>query len=103
MRQEQDTIQAALLLLRKAASASIDIMSNPADPVSAFIEAACVPLDDSHSSCTLDRAEEILRAHPEVATSNIYTSAILGDHAAVRQFIKLDSASATAKGGPHDW
>lgn len=78
-------------------------MSKLVDPVFAFIEAACVPLDGGHSSGTLERAEEILRSHPEVATSNIHTAAILGDDAAVRQFIKLDGASATAKGGPHDW
>jgi ankyrin repeat protein len=78
-------------------------MSKLVEPVSAFIQAACVPLDGGHSSGTLERAEEILRSHPEVATNNIHTAAILGDDASVRRFIKLDGASATAKGGPHDW
>lgn len=73
------------------------------DPVVAFIEAACVPRDAWHSSGTLDRAEAILEAHPEVASSDIYASAVLGDAAAVRRFLALDARSATAKGGPYGW
>jgi ankyrin repeat protein len=78
-------------------------MNQIADPVSAFIEAACVPLDSGHSSGTLEQAEAILAAHPEVADSNIHTAAILGDDSTVRRFLALDPASATAKGGPHGW
>jgi ankyrin repeat protein len=73
------------------------------DPVVAFIEAACVPRDAWHSSGTLDRAEAILAAHPAVASSDIYTSAVLGDAAAVRRFLALDARNATAKGGPYGW
>ena len=73
------------------------------NPVAAFIEAACVPRDSLHSSGTLERAEAILAAHPEVRNSDIHTAAILGDAAAVRQFLALDARSATAKGGPFDW
>src|SRR5207245_8260113 len=69
----------------------------------AFIEAACVPLDAGHASGTLARAEAILAAHPEVAQSDIHTAAILGDDAAVRRFLERDPANATAKGGPRDW
>src|SRR5438477_2626712 len=69
----------------------------------AFIEAACVPLDAGHASGTLARAEAILAAHPEVAHSDIHTAAILGDDAAVRRFLERDPANATAKGGPRDW
>ena len=47
------------------------------DPLAAFIEAACVPLDSGHASGTLERAEAILAAHPEVASSGIHTAAIL--------------------------
>src|SRR6185503_6253765 len=78
-------------------------MSKLADPVSAFIEAACVPLDESHSSAALKEADAILRSNPQVATSSIHTAAILGDDAAVRRFIKLDGDNATAKGGPRGW
>jgi ankyrin repeat protein len=72
-------------------------------PVAAFLEAACVPRDSLHSSGTLERAEAILAAHPEVRNSDIHTAAILGDVAAVRRFLELDRRNATAKGGPYDW
>ncbi|MEX2142022.1 MAG: ankyrin repeat domain-containing protein [Pirellulales bacterium] len=78
-------------------------MNTQRDPLSEFIKAACVPLDSGHGSGNLERAEAIRLAHPEVATSNIYTAAILGDDAAVGHFIRLDRASATEKGGPYDW
>jgi len=73
------------------------------DPVGAFIEAACVPRDSMHSSGTLERAEAILAAHPEVASSNIYTTAILGDVVGVRRSLALDARNAAAKGGPYGW
>jgi hypothetical protein len=73
------------------------------EPLVSFISAACVPLDASHASGTLERAEAIRAAHPEVAGANIYTSAILGDDESVRRFIAQDPGSATAKGGPRNW
>ncbi len=73
------------------------------NPVAAFIAAACVPRDASHSSGTLERGEAILAAHPAVANAEIHTAAILGDAAAVRRFLALDSRNATAKGGPYGW
>jgi ankyrin repeat protein len=73
------------------------------DPVSAFIEVACVPRHSDHTSGTLDHPEMILSRYPHVGTSNIYTSAILGDEAAVRGFLLRDPGASTAKGGPHQW
>lgn len=74
------------------------------DPLAAFIEASGVPHDGAwHGSGTLERANAILAACPEVARSNIYNAAILGDDAAVRKFVALDPGVATAKGGPNDW
>jgi ankyrin repeat protein len=73
------------------------------NPLAAFIETACVPRDSGHASGTLDRAEAILAAHPEIASSNIHTAAILGDDAGVRRFLSLDPRNATAKGGPYGW
>ena len=70
---------------------------------SAFVEAACVPLDRHHASGTLDRAQRILSAHPELPAANIHAAAILGDDAAVRRFLALDSTIATSKGGPRGW
>ncbi|HVT56904.1 MAG TPA: ankyrin repeat domain-containing protein [Thermoanaerobaculia bacterium] len=66
------------------------------DPRAAFIE-ACV----WHGS--LERAEAILAEHPEVASSDVHTAAVLGDDAAVRRFLALDTANATSKGGPQGW
>jgi len=73
------------------------------DLVADFIVAACSPREAGHASGTLDRAEAILSAHPEVATANIHTAAILGDDATVRRFLALNPRNATAKGGPHGW
>jgi ankyrin repeat protein len=74
-----------------------------ADPVADFIQAACVPLDTGHASGTLERAEAILREHPKIGRSNIYTAAILGDDGAMKQFLAQDAKLATAKGGPYGW
>jgi ankyrin repeat protein len=70
--------------------------NEPEDPRAAFID-ACV----WHG--TLDRAEAILAAHPEIAGSDIHTAALLGDDDAVRRFIAVDPANATAKGSPRGW
>ena len=78
-------------------------MKDADNPLDAFIVAACVPRDSGHASGTLERAEAILSAHPELAASGIYAAAILGDDDGVRRFLSLDPANATAKGGPHDW
>jgi len=78
-------------------------MAENHDPIAGFIEAACVPLDQGHGSGTLELAQRLLRAHPDVATANIHTAAILGDSAAVHEFLARDPATATIKGGPRDW
>jgi hypothetical protein len=77
--------------------------SRDADPLSSFLVAACAPLDAWHASGTLDEARAILASHPELAGATIYAAAVLGDDESVRRFLALDNASATAKGGPHDW
>jgi ankyrin repeat protein len=64
------------------------------DPLTAFIEAAVW-----HG--TLERAEAILAAHPELACSDIHIAAILGDDAAVRRFLALDPKNVTAKSEPY--
>src|SRR5213082_1713326 len=66
------------------------------DPRAAFMEAAVW-----HG--TLERADAILAAHPEIAGTDIHTAAILGDDAAVLRFLELDPANATVKGGPRGW
>lgn len=78
-------------------------MSKSVDPVEAFVEAACVPLDRVHVSGTLDDANAILAGHPPIAASSIHTAAILGDDDGVRRFLALDPANAMAKGAPRGW
>src|SRR6266571_3819983 len=82
-----------------------DEVTEQGDPRAAFVEAACVPLDrgSGHATGTLERAEAILAAHPEVATGDVHTAAILGDDATVGRFLALDGANAAAKGGPREW
>lgn len=68
-----------------------------------FVKAACVPRDRSHASGTLERAEAIRAARPELSDASIITAAVVGNEPAVRQFIAADPAAATAKGGPYGW
>jgi ankyrin repeat protein len=73
------------------------------NPRTAFIKAACVPLDRWHASGTLEEAQAILAANPEIAGADVYVAAILGDDVGVRRFLELEAACATAKGGPYGW
>ena len=73
------------------------------DPVTAFIEVACVPRHDGHASGTLEHAQLILQRYPHVATADIHTSAILADEPTVRAWVSRDPSLATAKGGAHGW
>src|SRR6266511_461939 len=70
--------------------------------VAAFIRAASAQRD-GHAAGSLEGAQAILAAHPEVATHDIHTAALLGAAAAVRRFITTDAANATVKGGPYEW
>jgi ankyrin repeat protein len=78
-------------------------VSEGEDRAAEFLRAACVAPGTPHVSGTVARAEEILAAHPEVATASIHAAAVLGDDEAVRGFLARDPASATARGGPHGW
>ncbi len=74
-----------------------------ADPVAAFVEAACVPRNSGHATGDLEHAEIILSRYPQVATANIHTAAILADEHTVRRILSHDPAAATVLGGPHGW
>jgi ankyrin repeat protein len=78
-------------------------MEDSVDPLHAFIDAASVPLDASHTSGGLESADALLTAHPDLAARDIHAAAILGDDEGVRRFIALDPSRATAKGGPRGW
>jgi len=73
------------------------------DPLAAFIDAACVPLDSSHASGTLERANDLLAAAPDLARRSVHAAAILGDADEVRRFLAADPANATITGGPRGW
>ena len=73
------------------------------DPVAAYLRAATVPREDSHNSGTLEEAEMILARYPGVARADIYTAAVRGDEAGVREFVARDRANATVKSGPYVW
>ena len=60
----------------------------------AFIEAAIWHGD-------LQRAQEILAAHPALADGDIHMAAILGDDAAVRRLLAEDPSRATATSAPY--
>ncbi len=64
------------------------------DPRTAFLDAAIW-----HG--TLERAEQILAAHPGLAAGDIHTAAVLGDDTAVRRFIAQDAANVTAPSPPY--
>jgi len=78
-------------------------VSTPDDVLLDFLRAACVPRDSGHATGTLERAEAIRAAHPDLAADSIHAAAVLGDDVAVRRLIERDPGSATTKGGPHDW
>lgn len=80
-----------------------DLGGGVSELVDAFIQAACVPLDKSHASGSLEAAREILVWHPEVAAADIHSAAILGNDSAVRQYLQVDSQHAVARGGPYRW
>ena len=72
------------------------------DPVVAFLVAACVPRN-AHNSGTTEEAEAVLARYPNVARANIYTAAVLGEEAAVRNFLAADPKIATRVGGAYGW
>ena len=68
-----------------------------------FIRAASVPRDSGHASGTLAEANAILAAHPEIATLDIHVAAIMGDDAAVVQWLERDPTLSTATDAPYGW
>jgi ankyrin repeat protein len=50
---------------------------------------------------TLGAAEALLAAHPELATSDIHTAAVLGDDVLVKGFLEADPKSVHAKSPPY--
>jgi ankyrin repeat protein len=67
-----------------------------------FLIAACVPRS-AHASGSLEAADALLAAHPDVGVTDIYTAAVRGDAERVRDQLAEDPAGATAPGGPYEW
>lgn len=65
-------------------------------PYEAFIEAALW-----HGPLTA--AAAILDGHPDIAKTDIFIAAILGDDVSMNRYLQADPASATTKGGPKQW
>lgn len=78
-------------------------MSLDASEIDQFLTAACAPLDRGHAAGTLDAAQALLAAQPELATANIHAAAVLGDAVGVERFLAAAPALATVPGGPHGW
>jgi ankyrin repeat protein len=51
---------------------------------------------------SLDRANQLLVEHPDLASSDIHTAAVLGDHVGVTRFLEQDPSSVNAKSPPYD-
>lgn len=64
------------------------------DPVARFLREATW-----HGS--IEPAEEVLSAHPEVASASIHAAAVLGDDSALERFIALENNNATASAPPY--
>jgi ankyrin repeat protein len=83
-----------------------DKMGTPATAFDrdAFIRAAVAPRDgSSHRSGTLDAAESLLHAHPDLATGDIHCAAILGDADTVATMLAADASLATQQSTPYGW
>jgi len=73
------------------------------DPLNTFIDVASVDRHGWHASGTIEHADMILARYSEVAAGSIYSTAVLGDEAAVRSWLARDPSLATAAGGPREW
>jgi ankyrin repeat protein len=85
------------------ATAAAQFAASVSDPLAAFLVAASVTREGWHGLGTLEHAEAILAAHPDMASANIYAAAVLADVTGVRRFVVQDARNAIAKGGPYEW
>jgi hypothetical protein len=67
-------------------------------PIDEFLVAAVVP-PGAHASGTLEAADALLAASPELARANVYAASVLGDPAALQALL----SEATVPGGPYGW
>ena len=67
-----------------------------------FLRLACLRYGGDRSA-DRERAREMLREHPELATASIHTIAAVGDVGAARELLAHEGAAASREGGPHRW
>ncbi len=74
--------------------------------VDSFLETACATdcalIDQSHPR-ELELARSMIEEDPAVATANVFTTAVLGEVEALKQFLSIDPELARCKGGPRGW
>ena len=72
------------------------------DDANRFLRLACITYFDGDHPSRRVKARQLLAAKPQIAKTNIYTAAAVGDVAAVADFL-VKNADIHAKGGPFDW
>lgn len=75
----------------------------PPLPVSEYLLASAVPVQASHASGTLHDAQALQQAHPGLPFANIFTAAVSGEAAMVRELLAHDPSLVSTRGGPHQW
>ena len=72
------------------------------DDANKFLRLACITYFDGDNPSRRMRARQLLAEKSHLAKANIYTAAVVGDFAAVADFL-AKGADVHAKGGPFDW
>lgn len=72
------------------------------DDANKFLRLACMTYFDGDQPSRRGRARQLLAGKPHLAKANIYTAAVVGDIAAVADFL-AKGADVHTKGGPFDW
>ena len=72
------------------------------DDANQFLRLACIIYFAGDHPLRRERARKLLAHNPQIAKTNIYTAAAVGDVAAVTDFLTTN-ANVGAKDGPFDW
>jgi ankyrin repeat protein len=67
-----------------------------------FLRLACLNFGNDDRARRI-RAQELLDAHPELASASIYTAAAAGNVEATRALLASDPSRVNMQGGPFDW
>ena len=72
------------------------------DDANKFLRLACITYFDGDHPSRHARARQLLAEKPHLAKANIYTAAVVGDFAAMTDFL-TKHIDVNAKGGPFHW